>query len=139
MVKLLIHSQVHEARFLDEGSSSGGTPLSPSQPTTLSPDTDHMDHFPAKTCPTLDLVEPLLSATTHAVSRNAALDEGDNRALLPEERTELLQMSYLTARGIHDAGWQRFGYWFATPEAWDQNGIFNTTKNSLIYKNSIII
>jgi hypothetical protein len=27
-----------------------------------------------------------------------------------------------TACGIHDAGWQRFGYWFAIPEGWEKNG-----------------
>jgi hypothetical protein len=34
----------------------------------------------------------------------------------------LHKMAYETARGIHDAGWQRYGYWFATPEAWEQSG-----------------
>jgi non-lysosomal glucosylceramidase len=36
--------------------------------------------------------------------------------------SELKQMAYKTAQGIHDGGWQEFGYWFATPEGWEKNG-----------------
>ena len=32
------------------------------------------------------------------------------------EASALQQMGFTTAKGIHDAGWQEFGYWFATPE-----------------------
>ena len=39
---------------------------------------------------------------------------------------ELLQMSFNTARGIHDAGWQKYGYWFATPEGWERNGNYRS-------------
>lgn len=42
------------------------------------------------------------------------------------ERAELLQMAHRTAQGIHDAGWQEFGYWFATPEGWERNGNYRS-------------
>jgi len=35
-------------------------------------------------------------------------------------------MGINTARGIHDAGWERFGYHFATPEAWEQTGNYRS-------------
>lgn len=43
-----------------------------------------------------------------------------------EEIQELTSMAYATARGIHDAGWQRYGYWFATPEGWEQSGNYRS-------------
>lgn len=70
-----------------------------------------------------ELAEPLLlspHATATATSSSCPVDR--NRPLTAAERRELAQMSHLTARGIHDAGWQRFGYWFATPEGWEQSG-----------------
>ena len=33
---------------------------------------------------------------------------------------------YLVAQGIHDAGWNTYGYHFATPEAWEINGNFRS-------------
>lgn len=39
---------------------------------------------------------------------------------------ELKEMAYQTAKGIHDGGWQRFGYWFATPEGWETNGNYRS-------------
>jgi hypothetical protein len=39
---------------------------------------------------------------------------------------QLFQNAFMTAQGIHDGGWQRFGYWFATPEAWEQNGNYRS-------------
>jgi non-lysosomal glucosylceramidase len=36
--------------------------------------------------------------------------------------TELATMALATAAGVHEAGWQRFGYFFATPEAWFRSG-----------------
>ena len=39
---------------------------------------------------------------------------------------ELIRMAMSTAQGIHDAGWQEFGYWFATPEAWEANGNYRS-------------
>jgi non-lysosomal glucosylceramidase len=65
----------------------------------------------------------------------------------PSEETEteemnqmsLHEMAFETAKGIHTAGWrslqfhsfspvgwQRFGYWFATPEAWEENGNYRS-------------
>ena len=29
-------------------------------------------------------------------------------------------------RGVHEAGWHRFGYQFATPEAWEQSGNYRS-------------
>jgi non-lysosomal glucosylceramidase len=49
--------------------------------------------------------------------------------------TNLVSMAMNTARGIHDAGWQRFGYWFATPEGWEKNGNYR----SLGYKRPLSI
>lgn len=67
-----------------------------------------------------ELTEPLLSP---ALSSHISDTEEDlNRPLNRAERSELIEMSHNTARGIHDAGWQRFGYWFATPEAWEKSG-----------------
>lgn len=43
-----------------------------------------------------------------------------------QQTTQMLQMAFHTARGIHDAGWQRFGYWFATPEGWERNGPYRS-------------
>lgn len=40
--------------------------------------------------------------------------------------SELKQMAYNTAQGIHDGGWQEFGYWFATPEGWEKNGNYRS-------------
>lgn len=39
---------------------------------------------------------------------------------------EVTKMAYQTCQGIHDGGWQDFGYWFATPEAWDVNGNYRS-------------
>ena len=43
-----------------------------------------------------------------------------------QEKQELLRMGVNTAQGIHDAGWERFGYFFATPEAWEQSGNYRS-------------
>lgn len=43
-----------------------------------------------------------------------------------EQRKELVKMAYTTAKGIHDAGWQKLGYWFATPEAWGPTGNYRS-------------
>lgn len=47
-------------------------------------------------------------------------------ALTAAERAELLEMAHRTAQGIHDAGWQEFGYWFATPEGWERSGNYRS-------------
>lgn len=52
-------------------------------------------------------------------------DDGDG-PYSAKERQDLLAMAFATARGIHDAGWQRYGYWFATPEGWEQNGNYRS-------------
>ncbi len=133
---------MQEARF-ESDSSHGGDSSLLSQPPSPTPHTDQMDQFIMKiSCSELEV--PLLSATTHNSSKSndlhsggegsssGGLEEVIDRALLPKERLELLRMSVLTARGIHDAGWQRFGYWFATPEAWDRSGILRVIKSACI-------
>lgn len=51
----------------------------------------------------------------------------DGRALgLREEAAFLRHAAFETARGLHEAGWQRLGYWFATPEAWDARGHYRS-------------
>lgn len=50
----------------------------------------------------------------------------DTQSLTLEQCQELLQMAINTARGIHDYGWQELGYWFATPEAWEDNGNYRS-------------
>ena len=74
-----------------------------------------------------ELVQPLLHS--NGVERCEDSDGEVNKskrweqtALSTQEREELRRMSRNTARGIHDAGWQSFGYWFATPEAWNSSG-----------------
>ena len=42
------------------------------------------------------------------------------------QRRELRTMAFACAQGVHDAGWQRLGYWFATPEAWVANGNYRS-------------
>ena len=32
----------------------------------------------------------------------------------------------LPCEGIHDAGWQEFGYWFSTPEGWEASGNYRS-------------
>ncbi len=39
---------------------------------------------------------------------------------------ELMLSAYTTAQGIHDAGWQRYGYWYSTPEAWEASGNYRS-------------
>jgi len=46
--------------------------------------------------------------------------------LTKPQRKELRRMAFATAQGIHDAGWQRHGYWFNTPEAWTADGSFRS-------------
>jgi non-lysosomal glucosylceramidase len=70
------------------------------------------------------------TGTTYALAAVMML-EASHRSTLhenitEEERNELMDMAFATARGIHDAGWQEFGYWFATPEAWFRNGNYRS-------------
>lgn len=46
--------------------------------------------------------------------------------LTPVQRALLLEMAQATAQGVHDGGWQEFGYWFATPEGWERNGNYRS-------------
>ncbi|KAG5182105.1 hypothetical protein JKP88DRAFT_319856 [Tribonema minus] len=39
---------------------------------------------------------------------------------------ELICGGFETARGVHDGGWNAFGYWFQTPEAWEANGNYRS-------------
>jgi non-lysosomal glucosylceramidase len=57
-------------------------------------------------------------------STNTALPVAisDMTPLDASQRRELQAMAFSTAQGIHDAGWQAYGYQFATPEAWTANG-----------------
>jgi len=45
-------------------------------------------------------------------------------ALPPPDR--LRTMAYYTAQGVHDAGWDHFGYHFNTPEAWERSGNYRS-------------
>lgn len=51
--------------------------------------------------------------------------DGRGRAL-KEEAEFLRHAAFETARGLYEGGWKRFGYWFATPEAWDSKGHFRS-------------
>ena len=54
-------------------------------------------------------------------------DASDNvRAELLERALELRTMAFNTAKGIHDGGWQKFGYWFNTPEGWERSGNYRS-------------
>lgn len=70
------------------------------------------------------------TGTTYALAAGMMSEalhrSSDDDQLTQEERLELLQMASDTAQGIHDGGWQRFGYWFATPEGWEQNGNYRS-------------
>ena len=43
-----------------------------------------------------------------------------------ETKEMLTKAGFETARGIREAGWDRFGYSFATPEAWDGAGAYRS-------------
>ena len=74
----------------------------------------------------------LAAAMIHEAAAATAEGEGgdssdqDDAGLTDIQRKELLQMARRTAQGIHDAGWQDFGYWFATPEGWERNGNYRS-------------
>lgn len=54
------------------------------------------------------------------------LAKNESSELTPDERDELRRYAMRTAQGIHDAGWKRYGYWFATPEAWEKTGNYRS-------------
>ncbi len=81
------------------------------------------------------LEEAYHSITTYleeefATSASVPADETgggiESNHLTQFQRKELIQMAFNTAKGIHDAGWQKYGYWFATPEAWEQSGNYRS-------------
>lgn len=39
---------------------------------------------------------------------------------------ELRDMAFSTAFGIYEGGWNKFGYWFATPEGWERSGNYRS-------------
>mmetsp|Transcript_5639 Transcript_5639/g.8369 ORF Transcript_5639/g.8369 Transcript_5639/m.8369 type:complete len:847 (-) Transcript_5639:44-2584(-) len=111
----LAATMLHEARHVDGPSSQHPWPSTPPSPLirqASSADTE--------------LVEPLLPLSSEAFLSSAMDLDDVNRPLTAAERRELTEMSHCTARGIHDAGWQRFGYWFATPEAWEKSGNYRS-------------
>ena len=69
-----------------------------------------------------------------ATSSDCDVSEEDSRIMdskvrvgfVTESAKSFLSMGFTTAKGIHDAGWQEFGYQFATPEAWEQSGNFRS-------------
>eukprot|EP00981_Chlorochromonas_danica_P001618 scaffold351_cov162-Ochromonas_danica.AAC.3 len=65
------------------------------------------------------------TGTTYALAATMLLQARKGKCS-ESEQEELLTMAFNTARGIHDAGWQEFGYWFATPEAWFRNGNYRS-------------
>ncbi|GMH77869.1 hypothetical protein TrST_g12461 [Triparma strigata] len=43
-----------------------------------------------------------------------------------KERAWLWNAGFETARGVKEAGWEQYGFGFATPEAWDRNGAYRS-------------
>jgi non-lysosomal glucosylceramidase len=77
---------------------------------------------------TYALAAAMIQEATYTTAVDSA-DGGDaaqESALRSNERAELLSMAHRTAQGIHDGGWQEFGYWFATPEAWERSGNYRS-------------
>jgi hypothetical protein len=102
----LAAAMLHEARFDRRGQPSRPLPV------------------PAPTANRVIATDPGLSEALLFERRSGSEDE--DGPLTAAEKRELEEMCHLTARGIHDAGWQRFGYWFATPESWERTGQYVT-------------
>jgi non-lysosomal glucosylceramidase len=68
----------------------------------------------------------LEAAHTSAAEGTDDHDAVQKSTLCSRERADLLSMAHRTAQGIHDGGWQEFGYWFATPEAWELSGNYRS-------------
>ena len=66
------------------------------------------------------------TGTTYAVASCMILESAACGTGEEEERQMLMDMAFETSRGVFEAGWERFGYSFATPEAWDRNGKFRS-------------
>ncbi|EWM29848.1 beta- gba2 type family protein [Nannochloropsis gaditana] len=74
---------------------------------------------------TYSVAAAMLQEAALAASEAAEHSEGRGRAL-QEEADFLRHAAFETARGLYEAGWKRFGYWFATPEAWNHEGHFRS-------------
>ena len=59
------------------------------------------------------------SGTTYAL---AALMIQTSKISNKKRKEELFKMGMHTAKGIFSAGWNTYGFSFATPEAWDKEG-----------------
>jgi non-lysosomal glucosylceramidase len=81
----------------------------------------------------------LAAAMLHEALHRAGAEEKEEKPLFPSasasssstplpaaHKEALAQMGVLTAQGIHDAGWQRWGYQFATPEGWERGGHYRS-------------
>lgn len=66
------------------------------------------------------------TGTTYALAATMLQEAYLSQDRSAQEQEKLVKMALNTARGIHDAGWQRFGYWFATPEGWERNGNYRS-------------
>jgi non-lysosomal glucosylceramidase len=50
----------------------------------------------------------------------------EGEELTSEEGRELFRMAMETAKGIFDAGWTEYGYWYTTPEGWEVDGSYRS-------------
>lgn len=105
----LAAGMIQEAMYVEDDPHSHISPI----PTSLSP---------------LDGITTTESGgtPTSPATPTGPTDPSGQANLTARERAELLRMAHRTAQGIHDAGWQDFGYWFATPEGWERNGNYRS-------------
>ena len=66
------------------------------------------------------------SSSKKQTATHANLTASPHHREPPSATQMLLHMAFTTAQGVHDAGWTSFGYWFATPEAWEASGNFRS-------------
>ena len=69
---------------------------------------------------------PVLPTPLSKKHQQANLPPSPDHLEPPSASQMLLHMAFTTAQGVHDAGWTSFGYWFATPEAWEASGNFRS-------------
>ena len=67
-----------------------------------------------------------LSSSRKETAGKSSIQQQQAANLPPSTANMLLHMAFTTAKGVHDAGWTSFGYWFATPEAWEASGNFRS-------------
>lgn len=72
--------------------------------------------------PSATILQSPINPLKNILNKNRRTSEIYHVSLIDELRT----MSFNTAQGIHDSGWRDFGYWFATPEAWESNGNYRS-------------